>query len=122
MKIAIPTRNQQVDEHFGHCDHYTIYSISDSLRIESEEVFQAPQGCGCKSNIAGILKEKGVGTMLAGNMGMGALQKIQQSGMKVVRGCEGNVRDIAELYLKGSLTDSGDTCNHHGEDGHQCEH
>jgi len=27
MKIAIPTRNNEVDDHFGHCDYYTIYDI-----------------------------------------------------------------------------------------------
>ena len=25
IKIAIPTRDEQVDDHFGHCDHYTLY-------------------------------------------------------------------------------------------------
>ena len=30
MKIAIPTRDNQVDDHFGHCDHYTIYTIENN--------------------------------------------------------------------------------------------
>ena len=29
MKIAIPTRDCRIDDHFGHCDHYTIYTIEN---------------------------------------------------------------------------------------------
>ena len=29
MKIAVPTRDERVDDHFGHCDHYTIFTIED---------------------------------------------------------------------------------------------
>ena len=29
MKVAIPTRNNVVDDHFGHCEYYTIFTISD---------------------------------------------------------------------------------------------
>ena len=29
-KIAIPTRDNVVDDHFGHCDHYTIISVDDN--------------------------------------------------------------------------------------------
>ena len=29
MKIAVPTRDERVDDHFGHCDHYTIFTIEN---------------------------------------------------------------------------------------------
>ena len=113
MKIAIPTRNNDVDSHFGHCELYTIFTLSDDNKIETTEIYNAPQGCGCKSNLAGILKQKGVNTMLAGNMGQGALEMLTMSGIKVYRGCSGNVNMVLTAFLNGEIMDSGESCEHH---------
>lgn len=124
MKIAVPTRDFFVDEHFGHCEYYSIYSVSADNKIESEELMKAPQGCGCKSDIAIVLANMGVDTMLAGNMGQGAVNKIMAAGIKVYRGCAGKVREQVELFLQGQVIDSGETCDHHEhhEEGGQCAH
>ncbi len=47
MKIAIPKRENVVDDHFGHCDRYTIFTIHDN-KIENVEQLPSPQECGCK--------------------------------------------------------------------------
>jgi len=124
MKIAIPTRGNIVDDHFGHCEAYTVFSIDENKKIISSEILLSPQGCGCKSNIAGVLKEKGVTIMLAGNMGGGALNVLTNQGIEVVRGCTGEVRQLAETFLKGNIEDSGEGCHQHEhhEEGHQCSH
>ena len=98
-KIAIPTRDNVVDDHFGHCDHYTVFSIDDEKNIISSERLDSPQGCGCKSNIASVMQEKGITIMLAGNMGMGAFNKLTMHGISVVRGCHGNIEDVLKAYL-----------------------
>ena len=37
-KVAIPiTRSNQVDDHFGHCEFYGVYSISDNNEINAIE-------------------------------------------------------------------------------------
>lgn len=59
MKIAIPTRDCRIDDHFGHCDHYTIYTIENKTIAVREEL-PSPQGCGCKSGIAADLQRLGV--------------------------------------------------------------
>lgn len=118
MKIAIPTRDNQVDDHFGHCDHYTIYTIENNQVINTEEL-PSPQGCGCKSGIAGDLEAMGVKVMLAGNMGQGAKNKLETHGIKVIRGCSGPIKNIITGYLAGAILDSGIGCTgHNGE--HQC--
>ena len=124
IKFAIPTKNNLVDDHFGHCEYYTIFSIDDKKEIVGEEIYEAPQGCGCKSDVAMVLKEKGVTTMLAGNLGQGALNKIVAAGIDVYRGCKGDVKFVAGQFLSGELTDSGLTCSHHHEDGndYSCDH
>lgn len=123
MKIAIPTRHKCVDDHFGHCEYYTIFDISESGEIKGEEVYAAPQGCGCKSNIASILGGFGVTNMLAGNMGQGAVNKVEAAGIKVFRGCSGEVHKLAQAFLNNEINDSGKTCSHQNHsEGHQCNH
>jgi len=124
MKLAIPTRGNVVDDHFGHCEAYTVFGIDENKKIISTEMLPSPQGCGCKSNIASVLKEKGVTVMLAGNMGNGALNVLQSHGIEVYRGCSGDVRQLTEAFLQDNINDSGEGCKsheHHGEE-HQCNH
>ena len=119
MKIAIPTKENVVDNHFGHCEYYTILTVGQDNQILSSETIPSPQGCGCKSNIAGELENMGVSVMLAGNMGQGALNVLTAHHIKVIRGCSGNILDIATDYLNGKLTDSGVGCSSH-EHHHEC--
>ena len=117
MKIALPTRQNIIDSHFGHCEHYTIFTVDTNTKeIVNEEILESPTGCGCKSNIAKILSEMKVELMLAGNMGEGAVRVLNNSGIEVLRGCSGDVKKVALNWIDGSLTDSGDLCHEH-EDG-----
>lgn len=113
MKIALPTRRNFIDEHFGHCEYYTIFTVNENNEIINSEIVDSPAGCGCKSNIAEVLSNMGVGIMLAGNMGDGAVNVLHNSGIEVVRGCNGDVKAVALDYLKGLLKDSGDSCHEH---------
>ncbi len=124
MKVAVPTRGNVVDEHFGHCEAYTVFTVDANSKIEKAELLPSPQGCGCKSNIAAILKDMGVSVMLAGNMGGGALNVLNNHGIDVYRGCSGDVRQLVETFLNGNVEDSGEGCHQHEHDkeGHQCNH
>jgi predicted Fe-Mo cluster-binding NifX family protein len=120
-KIAVPTRDTVVDDHFGHCEKYSIFTIGEDGKIEATETLPSPSGCGCKSNIAAVFQQSGVTVMLAGNMGGGALNVLNGHGISVYRGCSGDVRKVVEAYLAGAISDSGAGCHHHA-DGHQCSH
>jgi predicted Fe-Mo cluster-binding NifX family protein len=124
MKIAVPTRGNVVDNHFGHCEAYTIFTTDENKAIIKSEMLPSPQGCGCKSNIASTFQQIGVKIMLAGGIGDGAINVLNGHGITVIRGCSGDVRVLAETYLKGSLTDSGESCSHHDHqgEGHTCNH
>lgn len=118
-KIAVPTRGGQVDEHFGHCEAFLVYTVDESRTITGETGFAPPQGCGCKSNLAGMLKEMGVTTLVAGNMGQGAALKLHEQGIRVVRGAFGPARDAVQAWLDGRLKDNLGVCQAHG---HDCAH
>ena len=112
MKIALPTRDGQIDDHFGHCDHYTILTLDDDNKITNKESMDSPEGCGCKSNIGPILSDMGVRIMLAGNMGEGAVNVLRTNKIKVVRGCSGDIDDVAAKWLAGEIKDNVILCDH----------
>ena len=114
MKIALPSRGSMIDDHFGHCEYFTIFTIdNDSKVILEQEIIPSPAGCGCKSNIASVLADQGVSLMIAGNMGEGAVNVLNASGIDVLRGCSGEVTEVASRWLAGKLQDSGDACHAH---------
>ena len=117
MKIALPSDGSQVDEHFGHCQCFTIFEVDDKNQIASEETLTPPAGCGCKSNIVPQLADMGVSVMLAGNMGGGAVNILASHGIQVVRGCSGDVHEVARAWLAGQVTDSGMGCQSHHDSG-----
>ncbi len=126
MKIAIPvTKENQIDSHFGHCESYGIYTISDKNEISDLRNVQSLQGCGCKSDIASVLAADGVTLMLAGGIGGGAISVLNNSGIEVIRGCTGDADEVVKLYLSGLVSDSGNNCQQHEahhQNGHQCSH
>src|SRR5210317_1885975 len=97
--IALPTKGEMIEDHFGQCENYTIVRVSDQNEVISKESYPTPQGCGCKSNLAEILAEKGVRLMIAGNMGQGAKNVLGASGIKVMCGFRGHVDQALSLYL-----------------------
>lgn len=122
MKIAVPVKESlQIDNHFGHCAFYQIFTIGENGQILSVETMNAPEGCGCKSNMAEVLSQKGVTIMLAGGIGTGAVQKLQSNGIKVIRNCAGGAGEQVNHYLAGSIKDGGKNCSSH-ENGHTCNH
>jgi len=126
MKFAIPTRGTEVDNHFGHCEMYTVVTTDDKGNTTNVEILPSPQGCGCKSDIATTFKQIGVQVMLAGGIGDGAINVLKNQGISVIRGCSGDVKKLADSYIKGDLSDSGESCaahgNHNSGEEHVCNH
>jgi len=119
MKIALPSYQNQIDEHFGHCEYFTVFTINEQNKILEKEIITPPAGCGCKSNIVHTLADMGVSLMLAGNMGGGAVNVLNSRGIDVLRGCSGDVRAVAEAWLAGRISDSGISCSDHGHACHE---
>ena len=119
MKIALPSLNNNIDDHFGHCKYFTVLTVDENKKIVTEERVESPHGCGCKSNIVSTLSEMGVTIMLAGNIGGGAINVLNNNGIQVIRGCSGDVETVAEQWLAGNVTDSGIVCHQHAQ---ECQH
>ena len=59
MKIAVPTRGTVVDDHFGHCEFYTLFTVNDAKEITEP----LPEGvrkvgvCGATSTPKWLMEE-----------------------------------------------------------------
>ena len=113
MKIALPSRNNIIDDHFGHCEQFTVYTVDDNKQIVSADNVPSPNGCGCKSNIASVLANMGVTLVLAGNMGEGAVGVLKINGINVVRGCVGDTKQATLDWLAGRIVDNKVICQQH---------
>ncbi|MDD3980918.1 MAG: DUF134 domain-containing protein [Spirochaetia bacterium] len=121
MKIAVPSRDGLVDEHFGHCKEFLVYRVEKDKLVE-EQAIPSPADCGCKSGIGAVLARSGITHLVGGHMGEGAFKVLQAQGIKVVRGAAGPARAAAEAFAAGEFSDSGEGCAGHGEAGHDCAH
>jgi len=41
MKIALPSRGKAIDDHFGHCEYFTVFTVNDQRQIVSEDVLKS---------------------------------------------------------------------------------
>ncbi len=126
-RIAVPVRGNMVDEHFGHCEAFAVYNVDENNAITGEETVLAPVGCGCRSNIAIDLAAKGVSVMLAGGLGQGARNVLNQAGIEVYSGFKGQAKDAVHRFLNGERGNNASCAghaHHHGDEshGHGCHH
>lgn len=113
MKIAVPSHGDVIDEHFGHCEAFSIFTVGDGRQIVDQTRLVPPSSCGCKSNLIDTLAEMGVSVLLAGGMGQGAVSALTGRGITVVRGASGPTREAVEAWLAGRINDSQETCHSH---------
>ena len=117
MKIAVTCENDQVFAHFGHTKEFAIFE-TDGKTILSESRLEAGENgpCGLSALLAGAK----VDLLICGGIGPGAIHALTVAGIELIGGAQGNVREVVQALLAGTLQVRGDFhCNHHGE-GHSC--
>lgn len=116
MKIAVTYDNGNVFQHFGHTQNFKIYEIEDGRILSSEVIDNGGFGHG---SLAGYLKDKGVVALICGGIGGGARNMLNEAGIKVYPGAQGNADANVEAFVKGMLNyDPNTTCHHH--EGSSC--
>ena len=115
MKAAVTTENQEVFQHFGKCQTFTVAIIEEG-QIKSKTLLDA-NGSG-HSALAGLLQLNGIDTLVCGGIGQGAVDALTAAGIQVIRGCHGRVSMILEMLASNSLQDNpSQVCDHHD---HEC--
>ena len=107
MKIAISTKGNDldadIDPRFGRAQNFIIYDTATSQFevLENKQNVEAAQGAGIQAamNIAG----KNVEYLITGHCGPNAFRTLNASGIKVITGASGVVKDALERFKKGEL-------------------
>ncbi|MGN0350621.1 MAG: FKBP-type peptidyl-prolyl cis-trans isomerase [Roseburia sp.] len=115
-RIAVTYENGKVFQHFGKTESFKVYEVENEEVVNSEVIGANGAGHGA---LAGLLAEQKIDVLICGGIGGGAMAALEECGIEVCAGTEGDTDAVVEAYLKGELASAGVTCNHHGE-GHSC--
>lgn len=119
MKIAatFDVSTNTIFQHFGKTQNFKIYEIVENKIIESKIIDNGGFG---HHDLATYLKNMGVEILILGNRGQGAIDALNNAGIKQLAGITGNPDVAVQEFLSGTLKDNPDAkCNHHGEHEHK---
>ena len=120
MKIAVTFENGQIFQHFGRTPAFKLYDVEDGA-VKSTKV--VPTGETGHGALAGLLAELGADTLICGGIGGGAQAALEQAGIRLFSGAQGDPDAAIEQLLAGTLPEVGEAnCDHHHEEGHDCGH
>ena len=119
MKIAVTYDNGNIFQHFGKTEFFKVYEIEDNKVISSEVIGSNGTGHGA---LAGLLVDQDVDVLICGGIGGGAQTALEEAGVEMCAGAQGDADQAVEDYLKGELVSTGANCDHHHEEGHSCGH
>lgn len=114
MKIAVASENNQVTQHFGHCESFMVYDVEGSKIVKSEAIANPGHRPGFLPN---FLHDIGVNVIISGGMGGGAIDIFNEKGIHVVTGAKGESKKAAEDFMLGNLVSTGSVCNEHSHEG-----
>ncbi len=108
--IAIPTSNDCLCQHFGHCDKFALIEIENKKITGERYVVPPPHEPGV---LPGWLASQGVTQIIAGGMGHKAISLFNQQNIQVFTGAEEKpARTLAEDFLENKLTTGINACDH----------
>ena len=110
MKIAVTYDNGNIFQHFGRTETFKVYDVEDGKIVSAEVIGSNGVGHGA---LAGLLADKAIEVLICGGLGGGAMNALQQAGITVVAGAEGDADQAVRDYLAGSLVSTGANCDHH---------
>jgi predicted Fe-Mo cluster-binding NifX family protein len=110
MKICVSASagslDANVDSRFGRCPYFVVVD-SETLEftVVSNDSTNAAHGAGIQA--AQTVANMGVKVVITGNVGPNAFNVLSATGIKIVTGASGSVRDAVEKYKSGQLKEVG---------------
>ncbi len=125
MKIVIPSAENKLCGHFGHCEYFTFVEVNPKTKeILNIEKKVPEEGISCQS--ANWLATQGANVVLAGGMGGRPMAIFAQNGVKIVAGCpELDIEEVVTKFLNDTLVTGENACggeHHHCHGHHHGEH
>jgi predicted Fe-Mo cluster-binding NifX family protein len=108
MKMCVSASSDSldanVDSRFGRCPYFVIVdSETMEFNAVSNSSGDAAHGAGIQA--AQTVVNMGVEVVITGNVGPNAFNVLSASGIKMVTGVSGNIKEAVEKYKKGQLTE-----------------
>jgi len=119
MKICIPTETNEgmAAKTFGHFGSAAYFTIVDTENNSTEIIDNTNQHhshgmCHPMSALDG----KNIDAVVTGGMGLRAIQKLNEGGIKAYMAVPGTVADVVSQFSKGGLKEItiDNACAHHG--------
>ncbi len=109
-KIAIPSTNNLLGVHFGHCEHFYIYEAGKREVKKREIIIPPPHQPDLYPD---WLNKKNVTDVIAGGMGQKAIDNFKQKKINVHTGAPQESPDeIVQNFLNGTLETTENLCDH----------
>ncbi|MEE4214391.1 MAG: NifB/NifX family molybdenum-iron cluster-binding protein [Bacteroidales bacterium] len=110
MKFAVPTLNNELTAHFGHCEKFAIIETDNSTIKKEESVTPPVHQPGVYPR---FLANMGVDVIIAGGMGQKAQKLFAENNIQVCIGvAEGSPAELVQQYLDNKLTTGQNLCDH----------
>ncbi len=100
-RIAIPTNEEVLDPHFGHCKEFTFLEVRNDCIQRITRLYTPAHEPG---KLPVWLAEKGTTDVIAGSMGRKAMELLEKHGIEVcLHAPEMDPEELTRRFLKGSL-------------------
>lgn len=109
-KFAIPTVNEKLTAHFGHCEKFAIVGVIGDEIVEQSFINPPVHQPGVYPR---FLAEQGVEVIIAGGMGQKAQDLFAQNNIQVCIGVPAeDPKNLVNKYLSGELKTGKNLCTH----------
>ena len=106
MKIAVSATDgqldAQIDPRFGRCQYF-VFVDSDDLQFIAKPNASTGAMHGAGIEAAQTVANEGVKAVITGSVGPNAFQVLSQSGIQVITGASGTVREAIQRFKTGQL-------------------
>ncbi len=109
-----------VSQHFGHTPYFIVAELADGQMVASRLVTSPGHGEGC--SMPAFVASLGVGAVIVGGIGAGAINGLRARGIEVAAGVTGNAATALRAFASGTLPKGEPGCGGHGSHGHSCSH
>lgn len=106
--VAVAADGDLVSLHFGHCEHFLLYTIQD----------QQIKGCTKLINpghkpgfLPKIIAQAGAKTVIAAGIGASAIKLFADKGIEVVVGQRGQADTVVDDYINKRLSVAANACH-----------
>ncbi len=109
-KIAIPTTNNTLSAHFGHCQKFAIYTVREGIIVHEELIVPPPHEPGSHPK---FLRDLGCKAIIAGGMGERAQALFAQNEIEVFIGVPDiPLHELVQKYIEKDLKSGTNLCDH----------